>query len=183
MVDEMQDKTVSFCYRTGVVSATENGTAAGFVRQLSQGTISNCFTVGTVKAENGTAVGFAGSITQYNAFVSNSYTAVQLTGAQRRGFTPSVVSSSGCYWVKQLGFNEDVDSTANVAGQVTSISFASLKDLKTMAGGWSWDSGDQSWTLATTPQRTHPVSDALKGMPYPYPRIKGLEYYGDWPTG
>lgn len=181
--DSMEGGNVSDSYHTGAVSAKGNGSASGFGRALRQGNVSNCFAVGRASSTGGTATGFLQEITQYNGFVNKSYAAVALTfGSTGVGFTRSTVSATDCYWVRQFGgFNSGVDTVWNQSGRVTSISFDTLRQMQLYASGWSWDTGDQSWTMVTTPAQTHPATDAQKGQAYPYPRIKGLEYYGDWP--
>lgn len=187
-VDIIDGVKVESSYHTGAVSASGSSMASGFTRRLSNwGEISNSFTVGSAAAESGVSVGFVGDILSNNGRVTNCYAAVQLTGSGLRwGFAPvpSINAVNTCYWVRQFGgFNTDVDPSTNVEGRVASISFDTLRQLQTVAGGWNWDSGDLSWTMITTPAQTHPVSGSLSGLAYPYPRIKGLEYYGDWPVG
>lgn len=182
--DSMEGGEINTSYHTGNISAVGNGTASGFGRALKQGTVSNCFSVGSAVSESGNAAGFLQEITQYNGFVKNSYAAVALTfGRTGVGFTNSVASATDCYWVRQFGgFNSGVDTLWNQPGRITSISFDTLRQMQLYAKGWNWDNGDQSWTLATTPAQTHPATDAQRGQAYPYPRMKGLDYYGDWPV-
>lgn len=182
--DSMEGGQISDSYHTGSISALGYGDAIGFGCILWQGTVSNCFAVGSAFSAGGNAVGFVNDIVYYNGFVKNSYAAVALTfWGTGTGFTNSVISTTDCYWVRQFGgFNSGVDTVWNQPGRVTSISFDTLRQMQLYASGWSWDSGDQSWTLSTTPAQTHPATDSQKGRAYPYPRIKGLDYYGDWPV-
>lgn len=184
MIDTFSAGSVSSGYWSGTLSSN-SGAASGFCRSFTAGTASNCFAVGTVTTASGTATGFAKEITQYGGTVTNSYAAVklQVTGSgSRLGFTGSPVCCTGSYWIRQSGFNEGVADTANSSDRVTAISFTQLSALNTLATGWSWNSGSGSWTLTTSSAQTHPASSALNGKPYPYPRIAGLDFYGDWPT-
>lgn len=184
-VDTMNGGTVDSSYYSGTVSSTgANSTATGFCRSISQGKVSNCFAVGTVSVVTGTASGFANTVSNWDGSVSNCYAAMQVTAGNgtTAGFTQDNVNAylnwsaspdryTNCYWVKQAGFNHTV-SSPDVAGKVMAISFDQLRALNTLG---------TSWTLTTTAEQTHPVSAALSGKAYPYPRILGLDFYGDWP--
>ncbi|MEY8354654.1 hypothetical protein AALB39_15030 [Lachnospiraceae bacterium 54-53] len=189
-VDTVAGGEISFSYWNGTASANGGGAVSGFCRNLTQGTLSNSFAAGSAEASGGDATGFVKSITQYNGHVSNCYSTVEVAapgGGKATGFTESAASviSSACndnYWVNQVGFNENV-SQEHVQGKISGISFEQLKVLSQLAVNWTWDSDVRSWTLNTSPEQSHPDKDELKGQSYPYPRISGLEYYGDWPVG
>lgn len=170
--------TVDSSYYSGTVSATgTNSTAVGFCRSVGQGSVSNCFAVGAVSSAGGTS-GFTATADPWNGHVHDCYAATKLSGKMVSGFTAddlnanaSATRYTNCYWVKQAGFNQTV-SSPDVAGKVMAISFDQLRALNTLG---------TSWTLTTTAEQTHPVSAALSGKAYPYPRILGLDVYGDWP--
>lgn len=193
-VNSMESGTVASCYYSGTITAA-GGTAAGFCRSIALGTVSDCFAVGTASAGKGTAVGFVRTANVWNSrSVVNSYSAVEVlvdAGGTAEGFTVDNVKAYindaakadryvNCYWVSQPGFNEAVSQETNDRGKVVSVTFAQLETLKTVFSGWSWDSGDGSWTLNTSAGQTHPFSETLKGSAYPYPRILMLDFYGDW---
>lgn len=183
--DTVAGGAVSFCYWNGTALADGSGSVAGFCRNLTQGSVSNSFAAGTAGAFNGEATGFVKNITQYNGSVFNCYSAVEVTASgsgSTTGFSKDIASCSDNYWVNQSGFNETV-SQVHSQGRITSVTFEQLKVLSQLAVNWTWDSDAQSWTLNTSPEQTHPDNDGLKGQSYPYPRISGLEYYGDWPVG
>ena len=180
--------SVSYCYYNGTVSATgTNSTAVGFCRNVGQGSVSNCFAVGTVTSA-GRASGFTETADQWNGHVNNCYAAIKVSGNMVSGFTTDNLNANAnatrytnCYWAKQDGFNQTV-SSANSAGKVTAITLDQLKTLKTLTSStWTWDTASPCWTLGTTAAQTHPISSALNGKAYPYPRILGLDLYGDWP--
>ena len=187
LINTMYGGTVDSSYYNGTVSATgTNSTAAGFCRSVGQGSVSNCFAVGTVSSA-GSAAGFTATADPWNGHVRYCYAATKLSGKTVSGFTTDDLSVNAnttrytnCYWVKQTGFNQTV-SYAYSAGKVAAITFDQLKALKTLATAWKWDTDSLCWTLTTTAEQTHPVSAALSGKAYPYPRILGLDYYGDWP--
>lgn len=156
-------------YRIGITEAS--GNASGFVSEIVRGSIENCFVAGSATAGNGKAAGFALEMGQWEGFVKYCYSAVSVTAGNpvnRIGFIniDNADRYTRNYWLQDTGFNIGVNSP-NPDNQVMPITITNLKSLHQVDTTWDWVN---NWTAASA-------------TGYPYPRIVGLDLYGDWPVG
>lgn len=165
-INEEWHASVSQCYAE-LKSVTGTDSAAGFVyKNQSNCTVTDCYAVGTGAIAAKVAAGFC----YFNqggwssGTIQNCYAIMRMdTGSTSAyGFSPSGGTIKNCYWGRDLGFNVDVASDPIMAK--TRAEMTGMTD--TLGSEWG------------SPPHTYPTD--LTGE-YPYPGLKDLDHYGDWP--
>ena len=166
--------TISNCYSNAIVTATDaDGAAAGFVRQVSGGSINRSHSVGMIisKGTAGTGAGFAGGTN--NSSIKNSYSAVW--NAQ--------TTSSYCMFANGAdATNYYLNPIDSAVGGLTTTSalpktHAELAALVSDANiGITGTTKDKTPTVKYGQYNT---DTADTKYPYPVPD-QSYYYYGDW---
>jgi type II secretory pathway pseudopilin PulG len=162
---------ISRCYANSTISSNTSPIMGGLVGYFGGTRIQNSYALGNLSsASSQYYAGFVGSSS--DAVYTNCYAAATFDGAGASttpyGFSASNLQQlTNCVSLQQNTYEY---STPN--STVPIISYAALT---------TW-TGGTAWTAAAWPN-THPYSAELlsEGNPYPFPRLKSLEHYNDWP--
>lgn len=162
---------ISKCYANTNSSSDASPDIGGLVGHFCGTRIQNSYALGNLSAASSNYYGgFVGNSS--NATYTNCYAAVSFEGAGS-GATPYGFSGSDLHHLTNC-----VSLQQNTYGNTTphsDVPIASYSELISWDGGTAWTSA--AWS------NTHPYSAQLlaEENPYPFPRLKALEHYNDWP--
>lgn len=154
-----KNSTITKCY-ANCKSTSQN--AAGFAYQTGTGSlIQYCYSMGTVTGfqwQGGSASGF---ITNASNRVKDCYAAIQTNGYVTNTFSNGT-NGTNCRYFQWSGCGTTTNGTAST-----------LSDLNSSFSGGVWGSAN-----------TFVYRELFPLLPSncPFPKISGLDHYGDWPS-
>ena len=157
------------CYANCAVT----GAKASGLTGLSAGTIQDCYVAGTVEGTQ-QAAGF--TLLYYETTMPKtcySVAEIRCSTASVYGFAPmqsvgkKPIALEDCYYLFRSGINPAKDAAQKRQyQQMTGSGF-----LVELGSQWEW----------ATQETSHPISGELWTSAYPFPKLKNLDHFGDWP--